>query len=73
MVLKESCYDTDLEIMQALDISSVECLLDVGNILTFLELDSNELLPLKKKAGILLDDGSFIVNKGIIHKVMLIY
>ena len=48
--VKENCGDIVLEIMQAQDISSVDCLLDVGNIFTFLELDSNELIPLKKKS-----------------------
>ncbi|CAF2142265.1 unnamed protein product [Rotaria magnacalcarata] len=66
--VKENCGDIVLEIMQAQDISSVECLFDVGNIFTFLELDSNELAPLKK-AGIILNDGSFVVKKGILHKV----
>ncbi|CAF3320873.1 unnamed protein product [Rotaria sp. Silwood2] len=67
--VKENCGDIVLEIMQAQDISSVDCLLDVGNIFTFLELDSNELVQLKKKAGIILNDGSFVVKKGILHKV----
>ncbi|CAM4847817.1 unnamed protein product [Rotaria magnacalcarata] len=66
--VKENCGDIVLEIMLAQDISSVECLLDVGNIFTFLELYSNELVPLKK-AGIILNDGSFVVKKGILHKV----
>ncbi|CAF4411890.1 unnamed protein product, partial [Rotaria magnacalcarata] len=66
--VKENCGDIVLEIMQAQDISSVECLLDVGNIFTFLELDSNALVPLKK-ARLILSDGSFFVKKGILHKV----
>ncbi|CAF3866556.1 unnamed protein product [Rotaria magnacalcarata] len=33
------------------------------------QLDSNELIPLKKKAGIVLNDGSFIIKKGIMYKV----
>ena len=55
--------------MKAQDISSVECLFDIDNIFAFLELDSDELIPLKRKAGFLLNDGRFVVKKGIIHKV----
>ncbi|CAM4840137.1 unnamed protein product [Rotaria magnacalcarata] len=68
-LVEEHCGSTVLEIIQAQDISSVDCLLDVRNIFTFLELDSNELIPLKKKAGIVLNDGSFIIKKGIMYKV----
>jgi hypothetical protein len=68
-LVEEQCGTVVVEIMQAQDISSVDCLLDINNIFTFLELDSDELIPLKKKAGILLNDGRFVVKKGIIHKV----
>jgi hypothetical protein len=68
-LVEEQCGTVVVEIMQAQDISSVDCLLAINNIFTFLELDSDELLPLKRKAGILLNDGRFVVKKGIIHKV----
>lgn len=67
-LVEEQCGTVVVEIMQAQDISSVDCLLDINNIFTFLELNSDELIPLKK-AGILLNDGRFVVKKGIIHKV----
>ena len=51
-LVKQQCGDTVLEIMQAQDISSVDCLLDIDDVFSFLELDSNELIPLKKKSGI---------------------
>ncbi len=48
-LVEEQCGTVVVEIMQAQDISSVDCLLDINNIFTFLELDSDELIPLKKK------------------------
>ncbi|CAF2975277.1 unnamed protein product [Rotaria sp. Silwood2] len=68
-LVEEQCGTVVLEIMQAQDISSISCLLGIQNIFTFLELDSDELIPLKRKAGIILNDGRFIVKKGIIYKV----
>ncbi|CAF1349249.1 unnamed protein product [Rotaria sordida] len=68
-LIEQQCGVIVLEIMKAQDISSVECLLDIDNIFAFLELDSDELIPLKRKAGFLLNDGRFVVKKGIIHKV----
>ncbi|CAF2819737.1 unnamed protein product [Rotaria sp. Silwood2] len=68
-LVEQQCGTVVLEIMQAQDISSVDCLLDINNIFNFLELDSDELIPLKRKAGILLNDGRFVVKKGIMHKV----
>lgn len=68
-LIGEKCGDIAVEIMKAQDISSIECLLDIDNIFAFLELDSDQLIPLKRKAGILLNDGRFVVKKGIIHKV----
>jgi hypothetical protein len=68
-LVEQECGTVVVEIMQAQDISSVDCLLDINNIFTFLELDSDELTPLKRKAGILLNDGRFVVKKGIIYKV----
>ncbi|CAF5155374.1 unnamed protein product, partial [Rotaria magnacalcarata] len=38
--------------MRLQDISSVEYLLDVGDIFAFLNLDSNELIEIKKNLGI---------------------
>ncbi|CAF2961111.1 unnamed protein product [Rotaria sp. Silwood2] len=63
------CGSVALEIMQSQDISSVECLLENSNIFAFLEFDSDELIPLKRKAGILLNDGRFILKKGLVYKV----
>jgi hypothetical protein len=67
-LIEQYCGDIVLEIIQAQDISSVECLLDIGNIFAFLELDSNELIPLKRRAGLILNNGGFVVKKGILYK-----
>ncbi|CAF1390611.1 unnamed protein product, partial [Rotaria sordida] len=68
-LVEQQCGTVVLEIIKVQDISSVECLLGVNNIFTFLELDSDELLPLKKKAGIILNDGRLVIKNGIKHKV----
>ena len=47
-LVEEQCGTIVVEIMQAQDISSVDCLLDINNIFTFLELDSDELILVKK-------------------------
>ena len=57
------------EIVQVQDISSVECLLAVGDIFTFVQLDSEELIPLKKKAGLFLNDGRFTLKERLVYKV----
>lgn len=67
--IEQQCGSFALEIMKAQDISSTDCLLETGNIFTFLQLDSDELIPLKRKAGILLNDGSFILKQGLEYKV----
>lgn len=48
-LVKEQCGSVVVEIMQAQDISSIDCLLDVNDIFGFMELDSDQLIPLKKK------------------------
>jgi len=68
-LVKQQCGIIALEIIQAQEISSVECLLNVNDIFALLKLDSDDLIPLKKKAGILLNDGGFIVKQGIMYKV----
>ncbi|CAF2057856.1 unnamed protein product [Rotaria magnacalcarata] len=55
--------------MRLQDISSVEYLLDVGDIFALLNLDSNELIQIKKKAGIFLNNRSYILKIGILYKV----
>ena len=67
-LIEQLCGNIILEIIQAQDMSSVECLLDLGNIFAFLELDADELIPLKRRAGILLNDGHFVLKKGIVYK-----
>jgi hypothetical protein len=67
-LIEQYCGDIFLKIIQAQDISSVECLLDIGNIFAFLELDSDELIPLKRRAALILNDGGFVVKKGILYK-----
>ncbi|CAF4457666.1 unnamed protein product [Rotaria magnacalcarata] len=58
--------------MRLQDISSVEYLLDVGDIFAFLNLGSNELIQLKKKAGIFLSNRSYILKIGILYKVQTV-
>ncbi|CAF4015745.1 unnamed protein product [Rotaria magnacalcarata] len=48
---------------------NVECLVDIGDGFAFVQLDSEELIPLKKTAGIFLNDGRFILKKGLVYKV----
>ncbi|CAM4842206.1 unnamed protein product [Rotaria magnacalcarata] len=67
--IEQQCGSVVREIMQVQDISSVDCLLEIGNIFTFLQLDSEELTPIKRKAGIFLNDGRFILKKGLMYKV----
>ncbi|CAF4617951.1 unnamed protein product, partial [Rotaria magnacalcarata] len=55
--IEQQCGSVVREIMQVQYISSVDCLLEIGNIFTFLQLDSEELTPIKRKAGIFLNDG----------------
>ncbi|CAF3489917.1 unnamed protein product [Rotaria socialis] len=68
-LVQQQCGDVVVEIMQLQDISSVECLLEVGDIFAFLNLDSNELIQIKKKAGIFLNNGSYVLKTGILYKV----
>ncbi|CAF4288308.1 unnamed protein product [Rotaria sp. Silwood2] len=68
-LVEEQCGSVALEIMKAQDISSVECLLEINNIFTFLELDSDDLIHLKRKAGIYINGGSYMLKKGIIYRV----
>ncbi|UJR12899.1 hypothetical protein I4U23_017073 [Adineta vaga] len=53
-LVEEQYGNVAIEIMEAQDISSVECFLEINNIFIFLELDSDDLISLKKKAGIYL-------------------
>lgn len=57
-LVEQQCGNIALEIMRAQDISSVDCLLDINNIFAFLELDSEELIPLKNKQ----ESSSIMVN-----------
>ncbi|CAF4018200.1 unnamed protein product, partial [Rotaria magnacalcarata] len=41
----------------------------IGDGFAFVQLDSEELIPLKKTAGIFLNDGRFILKKGLVYKV----
>lgn len=67
-LIEQYCGSIVLEIIQAQDISSVECLLNIDNIFTFLELDSDELIQLKRRAGVILNNGGFVVKKGVVFK-----
>lgn len=68
-LVQQQCGGIVVEIMKAQDITSIDCLLDVKNIFDFLQLDSDELIPLKKKVGVILNDGSLIIKTGIEYKV----
>ncbi|CAF3240072.1 unnamed protein product [Rotaria sp. Silwood2] len=67
--VERQCGNVARKIVQIQDISSVDSLLDIGDVLAFVQLDSEELIPLKKKAGIFLNDGRFILKKGLVYKV----
>ncbi|CAF1375253.1 unnamed protein product [Adineta ricciae] len=68
-LVQQQCGAIALEIIKAQDITSISCLLDINNIFDFLHLDSDELIPLKKKAGVILKDGRLIIKTGLEHKV----
>ncbi|CAF1550320.1 unnamed protein product, partial [Adineta ricciae] len=68
-LVEEQCGPIVAEIMKIQDVSSVECFLEINSILDILELDSDDLIPLKKKAGIYLNDGRYMIKKGIVFKV----
>ncbi|CAF5147551.1 unnamed protein product, partial [Rotaria magnacalcarata] len=63
-LVKQQCGTIALEIMQIQDISSVECILEISDIFSFLELDSDELISIKRKLGIFRNDGRFVLKKG---------
>lgn len=67
-LVKQECGDIILEIMQLQDISSVDCLLDLSDIFAFLQQDSDELITIKKKAGIFLNDGGYVLKTGLVYK-----
>ncbi|CAF4445909.1 unnamed protein product [Rotaria socialis] len=67
--VEQQCGNVAPEIIQIQDISSAECLLDIGDVFAFMQLDSEELIPLKKKVGICLNDGRFILKKGLVYNV----
>ena len=68
-LVRQQCGDVVVEIMRLQDISSVECLLEVGDIFAFLNLDSNELIQIKKKAGNFLNNGDYVLKTGLLCKV----
>ena len=59
-LVKDHCGDIVLEFIRAQDISSVDC---------FLELDSDELIPLRQRAGITLNSGRFVIKRETEYKV----
>ncbi|CAF2149730.1 unnamed protein product [Rotaria magnacalcarata] len=68
-LVKQQCGTIALELMQVQDISSVDCLLEIGDTFSSLELDSDELISIKRKSGIFLNDGRFVLKKGLKAKV----
>ncbi|CAF4853068.1 unnamed protein product, partial [Rotaria sp. Silwood2] len=63
--VEQHCGIVVREIIQIQDISSTERLLTVDDIFALIQLDSEELITLKRKAGIFLNDGRFILKKRI--------
>ncbi|CAF4069649.1 unnamed protein product [Rotaria sordida] len=49
-LVEQQCSSVALEIMQLQHISSVDCLLETGDIFAVLQLDSDELIPIKRKS-----------------------
>jgi hypothetical protein len=63
--IREQCSETVVEILQMQAINSVRSLLSVNGLFSFFELDSNDLIELKRKVGVTLNNGSFKVKPGI--------
>lgn len=70
-LVRDHCGEIVLEVIKAQDISSVDCFLAIDNVFTFLELDSDELIPLRQRAGITLNNGRFVIKRGSEYKVEL--
>ena len=68
-LIQRTCGDVVVEMMKAQEISSVDSLLRNENIFSFFDFDSDDLLTLKAKIGIYLNDGSFKIKPGITIKI----
>ncbi|CAF1233647.1 unnamed protein product [Rotaria magnacalcarata] len=64
-LIKEKCGDDVVEFMKVLDVSSVQSLLGVENIFSYLELNSDKINILKNKLAFQHDDGLFEIKWGV--------
>ncbi|CAF4188621.1 unnamed protein product [Rotaria magnacalcarata] len=64
-LVQEQCGATMVEILRYLEVMSLDCLLHIEDLFAFFHYDSPDLLPIKKKVGITLNDGSFKVKVGL--------
>ncbi|CAF1143938.1 unnamed protein product [Rotaria sordida] len=64
-LVQEQCGATMVEILRYLEVMSADCLLHIEDLFAFFHYDSPDLLPIKKKVGITLNDGSFKVKVGL--------
>ena len=68
-LVQEKCGDVVVEAMRLQDVSLAECLFEVCNIFAFLSLGSNKFTQIKKKAGIFLNNGSYILKTRLLYRV----
>ena len=64
-LVQEQCGATMVEILRYLEVMSADCLLHIEDLFSFFHYDSPDLLAIKKKVGITLNDGSFKVKIGL--------
>ena len=63
-LVQEQCGATMVDILRYLEVMSADCLLHI-DLFSFFHYDSPDLLAIKKKVGITLNDGSFKVKIGL--------
>jgi hypothetical protein len=64
-VVQKQCGVTMVEILRYLEVNSADCLLGIRDLFAFFRHDSLDLLPIKNKVGITLNNGDFIVKEGL--------
>ena len=67
-IVKEQCGSTMVEILRYLEVNSADTLLGIIDLFQFFHYNSPDLLPIKKKVGITLTDGTFVVKEGLLFQ-----
>ena len=62
--LKDQCGNTTLDVFRFLKINSADTLLSINDLFAFFEQDSQDFLEMKRKVGITLTNGTFLVKTG---------